>query len=196
AFSLLIIAALAAAMMLLREGVGLSRLARLNRLRAEVARALSEGDRKGERNAALGLARLYAARPELAWSARRFQEHARDVHDKGELLALAERELMAPLDLAARGLITRAAKRVATVTALSPMVLVAVGYVAVENLRLLRALAGLYGGRPGIVGLLRLANMVLGHLIATGGVALSDDLIGQFLGQDVLRRLSRRLGEG
>src|SRR5262249_51624276 len=42
AFSLLIIAALAAAMMLLREGVGLSRLARLNRLRAEVARALSE----------------------------------------------------------------------------------------------------------------------------------------------------------
>ncbi len=34
------------------------------------------------------------------------------------------------------------------------------------------------------------------HLLATGGVALTDDLLGQFLGQDILRRLSRRLGEG
>ena len=38
--------------------------------------------------------------------------------------------------------------------------------------------------------------MVVGHIIATGGVALTDDLLGQFLGQDLLRRLSRRLGEG
>jgi len=35
-----------------------------------------------------------------------------------------------------------------------------------------------------------------GVVVATGGIALTDDLIGQFLGQDVLRRLSRRLGEG
>jgi putative membrane protein len=82
------------------------------------------------------------------------------------------------------------------VTALSPMVLIAVGYVAIENLRLLRALADVYGGRPGIAGVARLANMVFGHLLATGGMALTDDLLGQFLGQDVLRRLSRRLGEG
>ena len=32
--------------------------------------------------------------------------------------------------------------------------------------------------------------------IGTGGIALTDDLLGQFLGQDLLRRLSRRLGEG
>ena len=38
--------------------------------------------------------------------------------------------------------------------------------------------------------------MVLAHIIATGGIALTDDLLGQFLGQDLLRRLSRRLGEG
>jgi putative membrane protein len=76
------------------------------------------------------------------------------------------------------------------------MVLIAVGFVLVENLRLLRALATLYGGRPGGIGALKLANYVAGHIIATGGVALTDDLLGQFLGQDVLRRLSRRLGEG
>ena len=37
--------------------------------------------------------------------------------------------------------------------------------------------------------------MVLGHIVATGGVAMTDDLLGQFLGQDLVRRLSRRLGE-
>ena len=69
-------------------------------------------------------------------------------------------------------------------------------YVAVENLRMLRTVAGLYGGRPGTIGSLRLARMVITHIIATGGIALTDDLLGQFIGQDVLRRLSRRLGEG
>jgi putative membrane protein len=196
ALALLSIAALAALMLLLRELVGFSRLARLNRVRTDIARALADRDLKRERKAAGRLAGLYARRPEQAWSVRRFREHARDVHDPGELLALADRMMVAPFDAQARRLITRSAKRVATVTALSPMVFIAVGYVLVENLRLLRGLASLYGGRPGFFGMLRLAQLVFAHIVATGGVALTDDLLGQFLGQDILRRLSRRLGEG
>ena len=195
-FVLMTIAALAAVMLTLREVVGFYRLARLGRLKADVAAAIRERDRRRERKAALRLAALYAARADVAWNVRRFREHARDVHDPGELLALADRDLVAPLDRQGKRLITRSAKRVATVTALSPMVLIAVGYVAIENLRLLRALATLYGGRPGFIGALRLANLVLAHIVATGGLAMTDDLLGQFLGQDILRRLSRRLGEG
>ena len=118
------------------------------------------------------------------------------MHDPGELLALADREILAPLDVDARRIVTRSAKRVATVTALSPMVLIAVTYVLIENLRLLRTLATLYGARPGFLGVMRLARMVFTHMVATGGIAMTDDLLGQFLGQDLLRRLSRRLGEG
>jgi putative membrane protein len=194
--TLLLVAAFAALMLLLRELIGFSRLSRLGRLKAEIAKAIAERDMKRERKAALRLAGLYARRPEQAWSVRRFREHARDVHDPGELLGLADRDMMAPIDREARLLITRSAKRVATVTALSPMVLIAVTFVLIENLRLLRKLAALYGGRPGFFGLLRLAQLVLTHMVATGGVALTDDLLGQFLGQDLLRRLSRRLGEG
>jgi len=194
--ALLLVALLAGLMLLLREIVGYSRLARLGRVRAEAARALADRDLRLERKAALRLAGIYARRPEQAWRVRAFREHARDVHDAGELLALADRDMLSPLDAAARRLVTRSAKRVATVTALSPMVFIAVAYVAVENLRLLRALAGLYGGRPGPLGALRLAQLVLGHIVATGGVAMTDDLLGQFVGQDILRRLSRRLGEG
>jgi len=194
--ALLLVASLAGLMIILREVIGFAQLARLNRIKTEVAKALAEGDASRERRAALRLAGLYARRPQQAWSVRRFREHARDVHDAGELLALAEREMVAPLDHVARRAITRSAKRVATVTAMSPMALIAVSYVLVENLRLVRTLAALYGGRPGFFGLMRLAHLVLAHLLATGGVALTDDLLGQFLGQDILRRLSRRLGEG
>jgi putative membrane protein len=194
--ALLLVASLAGLMIILRELIGFAQLARLNRIRTEVAKALAEGDATREKRAALRLAGLYARRPQQVWSVRRFREHARDVHDAGELLALAEREMVAPLDHVARRSITRAAKRVATVTAMSPMALIAVSYVLIENLRLMRTLAALYGGRPGFFGLMRLSHLVLAHLLATGGVALTDDLLGQFLGQDILRRLSRRLGEG
>ena len=197
ALALLLIAALAALMLCLRELIGFSRLARLNRIRADVARAIADRDPKRERKAALRLAALYARRPEQAWSVRRFREHARDVHDAGELLALADREMVAPLDRPrpphhhplgqARRHRHRALAR--WCSSPSPTWLI-------ENLRLLRGLASLYGGRPGFFGVLRLAQLVLAHIVATGGVALTDDLLGQFLGQDILRRLSRRLGEG
>jgi putative membrane protein len=194
--ALLAIAAFAALMIVLRELIGFARVSRLHHLKAEIASAIAEGDRKKERKTAERVAGLYAGRGAQAWGLRRFREHARDVHDPGELLALLEREVMLPLDVEARRLVTRAAKRVATVTALSPMALIAVLYVLIENLRLLRALATLYGARPGFAGVARLARLVFTHVVATGGVAMTDDLLGQFLGQDLLRRLSRRLGEG
>ena len=194
--ALLLIAVFAALMIALRELIGFSRLARLARLRSDVAAALSERDRKRERRAALRLAALYTGRRELAWGIKRFRDHVRDVHDAGELLILAEREILTPLDTDARRIVTRSAKRVATVTALSPMVLIGVSYVLIENLRLLRTLATLYGARPGFLGVVKLARMVFTHIVATGGLAMTDDLLGQFLGQDLLRRLSRRLGEG
>jgi putative membrane protein len=196
AAGLLALGLLAALVLIGRELVGLLRLARLGRLRKEAETALARRDLKLERSAAGRLASLLAGRPELAWGVARFREHQRDVRDAGELIALADRELIAPLDAEARRLVFVSAKRVATVTAISPMALIAVGYVLIENLRLMRRLAALYGGRPGFLGALRLAGRVVGHMIATGGVAMTDDLLGQFLGQDLLRRLSRRLGEG
>ncbi len=187
---------LAAVMLLIREIVGFARLSRLGRLKREIDAALASGKSTDEKTAIAKLTQLYAKRADMTWPVSRMRDHTRDVHDAGALTKLAERELLAPLDVEARRLITKSAKRVATVTALSPMMFMAVGYVLVENVRMLRSLATLYGGRPGMIGALKLARMVFTHIVATGGVAMTDDLLGQFLGQDVLRRLSRRLGEG
>lgn len=196
ATSLLIVVAVAAGILLVRELIGLFRLARLGQLRKDVDAALSTHDRAKERASVASLRRLYAGRHDAAWGLKRLAEHEADVRDAGELLRLADREVLAPLDVEARRLIMTSAKRVGVVTAMSPMAWIAMLYVVVENVRMLRGLASLYGGRPGIAGGLRLGRLVVGHIVATGGVALTDDLFGQFLGQDLLRRMSHRLGEG
>lgn len=196
AFCLVTLASVAAAGMFIREVVGLMRLRRLGRLRQDVEAAFRDQSITHERTAVRQLCSMLRSRPELAWGLARFREHVRDVRDSGELFRLAERELIAPLDRDARRVVLASAKRVSVVTAISPMAFMAVAYVLIENLRMLRLLATLYGGRPGIVGAFKLGRMVVTHLLATGGVALTDDLFGQFLGQDVLRRVSRRLGEG
>jgi putative membrane protein len=61
---------------------------------------------------------------------------------------------------------------------------------------MLRRLAAIYGGRPGFLGSLRLARLVLSHLALTGTVALGDDVIQQLIGHGLTARLSARLGEG
>ena len=48
-------------------------------------------------------------------------------------------------------------------------------FVGTENLRMLRRLATLYGARPGMLSLLKLARMVVTHIVLTGGIAIGDD---------------------
>ncbi|PPD27102.1 MAG: TIGR01620 family protein [Hyphomicrobium sp.] len=196
ATGLLGLAALAMSVIVGRELIGLVRLEKLSALRRDADAVLLKPDAKLESSVVARLRGLFSGRPECRWGLARLDEHMRDVNNAGDLLKLADRDLLAPLDQEARRLILASAKRVGMVTAMSPLMLIAVGYVLVENVRMLRAIAGLYGRRPGTTGALRLGRLVFKHLLASGGLALTDDLLGQFLGQDLLRRLSRRLGEG
>jgi putative membrane protein len=114
----------------------------------------------------------------------------------GELLRLSERTLVAPLDPYARTIVAASAKRVSVVTAVSPGALIDMLFVGTENLRMLRRLATLYGARPGTLSLLKLARMVVTHIVLTGGIALGDDVIQQVIGHGLTAKLSARLGEG
>lgn len=196
AFGLMSIIVVALVGIVLRELIGFRRLARLAKLRALVKAAVAKPDSASERGAVNALLAHYRGRADLAWGLARVRDHLADVLEPNELLRLADRELLHPIDGEARRVILKSGKRVATVSALSPIMWIAMGFVLVENVRMFRSIAGLYGGRPGVLGALRLARLVIAHVIATGGIAMTDDLLGQFIGQDVLRRLSRRLGEG
>lgn len=189
-------AVLVAVALALREAAGFARIARIDGLRQEAESAVAAADIKAARRVVTGLKRLYSSRPELDAARDRVKARGAEVFDADGLLALAEMELLAPLDQLARREIEAAARQVATVTALVPLALADVATALYANLRMIRRLAALYGGRSGTLGSLRLMRGVFGHLAATGALAASDDLIHSVAGGGVLSKISRRFGEG
>jgi len=187
---------LAAVLVALRELAAFARLARLDRVQHLVAAAAASGDLAAARAALVPLLGLYRGRPELDWARARMREREGEVLDAIGLLALGETELMAPLDAAARLEVEAAARTVATVTALVPLALADVFAALAANLRMIRRIGALYGGRAGAFAGWRLARAVLTHLVATGAVAAGDDLIETLAGGGLLSKLSRRFGEG
>lgn len=183
-------------MIVLRELVGLFRLGRLGKIRHEADSAARQDDKPMAVDVTRRLKRFYSGREDLAWGMQRLAEHERDIMNAEELLRLGERTLVAPLDPVARSIVASSAKRVSVVTAISPNAIVDMTFVAAQNLRMLRKLATLYGARPGFFSLLKLARMVVTHIVLTGGIALGDDVIQQLVGHGLTARLSRKLGEG
>jgi len=193
---LLGLATLAALMIALREVWGLFALRRLGRLREDAESAARHDDKTQAKKLSHDLKGLYGSRAELSWASARLGEHEDAIMSARERLILCERELIRPLDAEARTIVAATAKRVSVITAISPAALLDMVIVAVQNLRMLRLLATLYGARPGTIGLIKLARMVVAHIVLTGGIALGDDLIQQLIGHRLMAKLSARLGEG
>jgi putative membrane protein len=196
AFLLISGAVIAALILALKEWAAFARLARLDGLRQQAAEAREGGDLARARAVVASLVRLYGARSDTAWGRARLEERRDDVLDADAVLALAETELLGPLDVQARAAVESAARQVAIVTALVPMALADVATALFTNLRMIRRIAEIYGGRSGSFGSLKLLRKVFSSLVATGAVALTDDLIGSVAGGGVLSKVSRRFGEG
>ena len=177
----------------LREFATLARLKRIDGIKTAAAQV---SDLAGARALTARLTGLYAGRPDMRWGRDRLAEGEADVFDADAQLALAETTLLARLDASATREVEAAARQVATVTALVPLALADVAAALTANLRMIRRIAEIYGGRGGVLGNWRLTRSVLTHLVATGAVAVGDDLIGSVAGGGLLSKVSRRFGEG
>ena len=182
--------------LVLREVAAFGRLARLDGLRHDARVALTDADLAAARRVTDALVRLYAGREDTRWGRDRLDDLRRDQLDAAGLLGLAEREVLVPLDAVARGHIEAAARQVATVTALVPLPLADVVAALAANVRMIRRIAEVYAGRSGFFGSWRLITAVLSHLVATGAIAVGDDLLEPVLGGTIVGKLSRRFGEG
>ena len=157
---------------------------------------MGSGDLTAAQTVTDRLTALYTGRPETEWGRARLADRRAEVMDADALLSLAEAELLTPLDQAARREVEAAARQVAAVTALVPLALADVATALTANLRMIRRIAEIYGGRAGTFGGWRLTRAVFAHLLATGAVAAGDDLIHSMAGGGLLSKLSRRFGEG
>lgn len=179
-----------------REYAAWARFGRIDAIHRAAGAALAGHDLTAANAVVARLDALYARRPELARARENLARRQDDSFDAEIVLAQAEAELLAPLDQLARREIEAAARTVAAATALIPLAMVDVLTALAANLRMIRRMAEIYGGRAGTVGGWRLARTVVTHLIATGAVAAGDDLIHTVAGGGILARVSRRFGEG
>ena len=198
AIALALTVALAAVLLAiaLREWAAFARLAKLDELHRAAEAAHVAGDLAAARDVAARMARLYADRPALDLARREVEASADEVMDAPDLLRLAETRLLAPLDAAASREVEAAARQVAAVTAVVPLALADLAVALSANLRMIRRIAEVYGGRSGRLETMRLTRAVFAHLVATGAVAVGEDLIGTVAGGSLLTRVSRRFGEG
>ena len=179
-----------------REILAVSRQRAIAQLHIALAGAREKDDRDAARRHVIELTGLYDRRPDMARGRAHLEELTREIVDGRDLIDIAERALMSPLDDAARREIADAAKRVSLVTAISPRALLDVIFVIAQAVRLMRRISEIYGGRPGLLGLIKLARSVGAHIAITGGMAVGDSLMQQVLGHGVAAKLSARLGEG
>jgi putative membrane protein len=180
----------------IREWVALRRLDRVTEIRDMAKSAYDDNDAIAARAVLERLGTQLKTQPETAKGRQTLGETKGEIVDGRDLIGLAERELLTPLDARAKSMIAGAAKRVSVVTAVSPRALVDIGYILFESFKLIRQLSELYGNRPATLGLIRLARNVIAHLAVTGSIAAGDSIIQQLLGHGLAAKLSARLGEG
>ncbi len=132
----------------------------------------------------------------LAADEQAFNHQLQQQLDVKSVMELTEVALLKPLDQRAEKLIQSAAHQVAVSTALSKIPMLDMLIVFFINWRLIRSLCKLYGMRPSNLGLWKLFVHIVSHLMVTGGIALSEDVISSILGHNLTAKLSSRLGEG
>ncbi len=179
-----------------KELAGFSRLRRMDRFRHRAEEARAEGNLQSARRVMVQLETLYRGRNDVAWGIERFKERQEDAFEADAVFDLAETEILSTLDNAASLECERAARQVATVTAFVPLALADIVVALTVNMRMIRRVAEIYGGRTGALGNWRLTRAVMTHLVATGAVAMGDDMLGSLAGGGLLGKLSRRFGEG
>ena len=169
---------------------------KLDRIQHSAKAAYTSGKLSDARLVVGALDSLYKSRDDTAWGRAELKAQQADVLDADGLLGLAETTLLVPLDAHAQREVEAAARQVATVTAIVPLALADLFTALTANLRMIRRIAQIYGGRAGTLGSWRLTRTVLTHLVATGAVAVGDDLISSVAGGGILSKVSRRFGEG
>ena len=180
----------------LRELAAFSRLKRMDTLHRAGEAARVSSNLVDAQGVVDQITRLYKGREDTRWGREALKEQSSDLLDGDGLLDLAERNVLGPLDTAATREVEAAARQVAMVTALVPLALADVFTALTSNLRMIRRIAEIYGGRSGTLGNWRLTRAVMTHLVATGAVAIGDDFLSSIAGGGLLGKVSRRFGEG
>ena len=132
--------ALALLVLLIRELRAIARQRHIARMHMDIAAARQADDTRAARTLMKDLMSLYGTRPDTARAREHVSALTQEIVDGRDLIDIAERELMSPLDKRVTAEIASAARRVSVVTAVSPRAIVDVAFVAAQAVRSFAAL--------------------------------------------------------
>ncbi len=197
AFSVLLALAAAGAFGLTASEIAsLRRLTKLGDLRASGAHLLTS-QVHGQADPLLDrVERIYRDRAELRGPIERFHREASDALNDGERVRLFATTVLTPLDRRAYQAVTTCARDIGALTALSPLGVLDGLIVLGRTLAMLRAIATVYGVRPGAAATTALLRRTVRNIIAAGVGELVSDAAVETLGASLLSFLSTRAGQG
>jgi putative membrane protein len=197
AFSVLLALAAAGALGLCASEVAsLRRLTALSELRVAGAH-LYASQVHGQADALLDRVEgVYRERTDVQGAIERFHSRASDALNDGERVQLFAASVLTPLDKRAYQLVKMAARDIGALTALSPLGVLDGVIVLGRTLAMLRAIAQVYGVRPGAAATMALLRRTLRNVIAAGVGELVSDAAVEALGASLLSFLSTRAGQG
>jgi putative membrane protein len=140
--------------------------------------------------------RVYHDRADLQGPLQAFHGQASDALNDGERVQLFAASVLGPLDKRAYQLVKACARDIGALTALSPLGLLDGLIVLGRTLAMLRAIARLYGVRPGAAATAALLRRTLRNVVAAGVAELVSDAAVETLGASLLSFVSSRAGQG
>lgn len=153
-----------------------------------------------EHGSAMGLvtnfSQIYSDRADVAPGLEAFHRSVEDTHNDAEVLTLYSRQVMRPLDERALRVIASEASQTALLTAISPFASVDVLVTLWRQVRMIRTIAHLYGGRPGTLSTFKLGRDIFVSLVGAGVTEVIADAGVETLGSTLAATLSAKAGQG
>ncbi len=142
------------------------------------------------------VAQLYAHNPEIKTRLERFYLTLNDSHHDRELCLLFSSYMMKDIDQQACRIVTQRSQETALLVMISQMAWLDSLLTLWRNIRMIRDVATLYGGRPGFLGSISLISVVLQNLIYAGASEVVADGVAEMLGSSVLSVMSAQAAQG
>lgn len=181
---------------LLREYQQLRALRSLSRLRDQGERLLNSSSYGGAANYLSEVRTLYGQRQELAEVLAEYERHQHQHRSDADEVRQLSASLGNALDRQAQRLIASYVRKLAVWTALNPLALLDSLIVLWLTLKMVRDIAAIYGGRPGITGSWKLLREIALLVAATGATDLLADSATDTIGVGIAGMLSTRLAQG
>jgi putative membrane protein len=172
------------------------KLQALSELRSEGERLFASAAYGGAAHYLSEVRTLYGQREELRETLIEFERQREHHHSDADAIRQLSAGLGTKLDRQAQRLIAAYVRRLAVLTALNPLALLDSLLVLWLTFKMIRGIARIYGGRPGMIASWKLTREVALLIAAAGASDLLADSAADTIGVGIAGMVSTRLAQG